>query len=38
MAQVTQTGTRFYVGITDVESSLKCVQIREYSRNIVTDK
>ena len=36
MAQVTQTGTRFYVGITEVESSVKCVQKREYSRNIDT--
>ena len=36
MAQVTQTSTRFYVGITDVESSVKCVQKREYSRNIDT--
>ena len=34
MAQVTQTGTRFYVGIAEVESSVKCVQKREYSRNI----
>ena len=31
MAQVTHTSTRYYVGITDVESS---VQKREYSRNI----
>ena len=36
MAQITQTSTRFYVGITDVESSVKCVQKREYSRNIDT--
>ena len=36
MAQVTQTSTRFYVGITEVESSVKCVQKREYSRNIDT--
>ena len=36
MAQVTQTSTRFYAGITDVESSVKCVQKREYSRNIDT--
>ena len=38
MAEVTQTSTRrrFYVGITDVESSVKCVQKREYSRNIDT--
>ena len=35
MAQVTQTGTRFYVGITEVESSVKCVQKREYTHYVL---